>query len=209
MLLLQLLAVFTFLVLPAVALSAKFIPARLSGVRFSETDPSHAWALVAQFAEGTCEQRFGYPSGYFSIDSKRAEQGKRLVMQENQPAGAVTDGCAFSMGAMSFSGFEEGLGVGCMMFFVVAVCAAPFIAVSAADRFFRIVLRSRIDVAVRADGNDALVDFRFFGPGGYAMRNRYARALAPPELPPQFTLVHPEATPTAAGAPSEATGEAA
>ena len=209
MLLLQLFAVVVFLVLPTVALSAKFIPAKLSNVRFSETDPSHAWALVAQFAEGTCEQRFGYPSGYFSIDSKRAEHGKRLVMQENQPAGAVTDGCAFSIGAMSFAGFEEGIGVGCIMFFVVALCAAPFVVVSAADRFFRNVLRSRIDVAVRAHGPDALVDFRFFGPGGYAMRNRYARAFAPPELPPQFILVQPEATTSSEGAPSEANGEAA
>lgn len=208
LLLLQVFAVLVFLVLPAVALSAKFFPARVSDVRFSSTDPTHAWAIVAQFAEGTCEQRFGYPSGYFSIDSKQADDGKRLVMRENQPAGAVTDGCAFSMGAMSFAGFEEGLGVGCMMFFVVAICAAPFIAVSAADRLFRTVLRSRIDVVVRADGEDALVDFRFFGPGGYAMRNRYARAFAPPELPPQFTLVRPH-DPIAAAAPSDAAGEAA
>jgi hypothetical protein len=209
LLLLQLLAVVVFLVLPAVALTAKIVPAKLSAVRFSETDPTHAWALVAQFAEGTCEQRFGYPSGYFSIDSKRTEQGRRLVMQENQPSGAVTDGCAFSMGSMSFAGFDEGFGVGCMMFFVVAICAAPFIAVSAADRFFRNVLRSRIDVAVRAEGPDALVDFRFFGPGGYAMRNRYARAFAPPELPLQFTVVPPEDTATREGAASDPAGEAA
>jgi len=187
--LIDILLILILVVVPIGAVCMQNIPARLADVTFHDTAPDNAWHLVGQYAEGTFEQRFGYPTGYFYIDEKRTKQAERLVMREAQPAGAITDGCALQVGSLGMSGFEEGCGTGCLMFVTVAVIGAPFFIVSLMDRFFRFALRSRVDVQFTRSGPDTLASFAFYGPGGYALRSRYAQAFAKPELPAALTEI--------------------
>jgi hypothetical protein len=192
--LLTILFILVFIVVPVAALGMQTMPMRLAEVRFRDTDTDHAWRLVAQYAQGTFEQRFGYPTGYFFVDRKRSQQPSKIVMKEAQPAGAITDGCAADLGAMSLSGFEGGCTAGCMTAFVVAFIGAPFFLISAFDRFFRFMLRSRVDISLQAAGPDTLVSFAFYGPGGYSLRNRYAQAFAQPVLPVALAPAAPTVT---------------
>lgn len=193
-----------FIVLPVAGLCTQVIPLRLDEVTFRDTDSDHAWFLVAQYAEGTFEQRFGYPTGYFYVDEKRSRAPERILVREAQPAGAVTDGCALQLGALSFSGMEGGCLAGCIMFMAVAFIGAPFFFVSIFDRFFRLLLRSRVDVKLRESGPDAIASLSFYGPGGYSLRRRYAQAFAAPVLPPSLSAV-----PAPAAPPPQPLGEAA
>ncbi len=84
---------------------------------------------------------------------------------------------------MGLSGFEAGCGPGCMMLFVVAFIGAPFLLVSTFDRFFRLILRSRVDVQLTSSGRDTIASFAFHGPGGYSLRHRYAQVFEKPTLP--------------------------
>jgi hypothetical protein len=181
--LLDIILFLVFIALPIGALCMQLIPLRLGDVVFHDTDPAHAWMLVAQYAQGTFEQRFGYPTGYFYVDEKRSQEPARILMREAQPAGAITDGCSLQISSLSLSGFDEGCGPGCMMFFVVAMIGAPFLIVSALDRFFRLVLRSRVDVQLTPSGSDTVASFAFHGPGGYSLRHRYAQVFEKPMLP--------------------------
>ena len=163
------------------------IPLRLGDVTFRDTDPAHAWKIISQYAQGTFEQRFGYPTGYFYVDQKRSRRPERLLMREAQPSGAITDGCSLQISSLSLAGFEGGCGPGCMMFLTVAFIGAPFLLVSALDRFFRLILRSRVDVSLTASGPNTVATFAFHGPGGYFLRRRYAQAFERPELPTALT----------------------
>lgn len=194
--LLDILLVLVFIVVPIAALCMQTIPLRLGEeVRFRDTDPAHAWRLVAQYASGTFEQRFGYPTGYFFLDKKRSQQPSRIVMKELQPAGAVTDGCAAQLGVAGLSGFDGGCTAGCMTILVVAFIGAPFFLVSMFDRFFRFMLRSRVEISLQAAGPDTVASFAFYGPGGYSLRTRYTQAFARPVLPAALV-----ASPTPEGA---------
>ncbi|HET7014241.1 MAG TPA: hypothetical protein VFI65_10035 [Streptosporangiaceae bacterium] len=171
---------------------------RLGEVRFRDTDLSHAWYLVGQYAEGTFEQRFGYPTGYFYLDDKRSAQPTKILMREAQPAGVVTDGCAASLGSASLSGFEGGCATGCMGIFVIGFIGAPFFLISILDRFFRLILRSRVEVHLTQAGPDVTASFSFYGPGGYALRSRYAQVFEKPALPATLGF----GAPAQAGAPA-------
>ena len=103
-------------------------------------------------------------------------------------AGAITDGCSAQLGAASLSGFDGGCLTGCLGIMVIAFIGAPFFLVSACDRFFRLVLRSRVDVSLAASGPDTVASFAFHGPGGYSLRRRYARAFEKPVLPASLGL---------------------
>lgn len=175
--------ILVFIVVPIAAICTQVIPVRLGEVRFRDTDLAHAWYLVAQYAEGTFEQRFGYPTGYFYLDEKRSQEPKRILMREAQPAGVITDGCAGELGAISFSGFEAGCAGGCMTMLVIGTIGAPFFLVSVLDRFFRLVLRSRVDVQLQQAGPDVVAAIAFYGPGGYSLRRRYAQVFEKPALP--------------------------
>ena len=63
----DILLVLVFIILPVAALCMQTIPVRLGDVTFHDTELDYAWTLVAQYAEGTFEQRFGYPTGYFYV----------------------------------------------------------------------------------------------------------------------------------------------
>jgi len=198
--LLDILLILVFIVVPIAALCMQTIPMRLGEeVRFRDTDPAHAWRLVAQYAQGTFEQRFGYPTGYFYVDSKRSQQPSKIVMKEAQPAGAVTDGCAAQLGVAGLSGFDGGCATGCISLFVVAFIGAPFFLISAFDRFFRFTLRSRVEISLQAAGPDTVATFAFYGPGGYSLRTRYAQAFARPVLPATLAA---NPTPETAGPPA-------
>jgi hypothetical protein len=198
---LDILLFLAFVALPVAALCMQTIPMRLTGVTFHDTDLPHAWELVIAYAEGTFEQRFGYPTGYFAVEEKRTQRPTRVLMRELQPAGAVTDGCSMQLGAFSLSGLDEGCGAGCLMFCLVAAIAAPFWGISILDRFFRFMLRSRVDVQLQAAGPDSVASFAFYGPGGYSLRRRYAQVFAKPALPPELSA-EPAAAPIAGpGAP--------
>jgi hypothetical protein len=192
-LVLNVLLFIVFIVVPIGALCVQAIPVRLSGVTFHDTKPDYAWALVAQYAEGTFEQRFGYPTGYFHVDDKRSQQPSKVVLKEYQPSGAITDGCSAQLSALSLSGFEGGCTAGCMTAFVVAFIGAPFFLVSTFDRFFRFMLRSRVEVRLASKGPDTVASFAFYGPGGYSLRRRYAQVFEKPVLPPTLSDVAPAA----------------
>jgi hypothetical protein len=177
-----------FIVVPGAAIGTQIIPLRLNDVTFRDTDLEHAWGLVAQYAHGTFEQRFGYPTGYFYLDDKRSHCPSRILMRECQPAGAITDGCSAQLGAASLSGFDGGCATGCMGILVIGFIGAPFFLVSACDRFFRLVLRSRVDVSLTPSGPDTVASFAFHGPGGYSLRRRYAQAFEKPVLPAALGL---------------------
>jgi hypothetical protein len=181
--LLDILLILFLLIVPIAAVSTQVIPLRIASVTFHETDLAHAWLLIGQYAHGTFEQRFGYPTGYFFADEKRSQQPTRLLIREAQPAGAITDGCSLQISEMSMAGFGEGCGPGCMMFFAVAFLGAPFLLVSFFDRIYRLILRSRVDVRLQATGSDAIASFAFYGPGGYSLRRRYAQVFEQPVLP--------------------------
>ena len=55
------------------------------------------------------------------------------------------------------------------------------------DRFFRFMLRSRVDVQLQTAGRDAVASFAFYGPGGYSLRRRYAQVFEKPALPVALT----------------------
>jgi hypothetical protein len=175
-----------FVALPVVALFTQVIPLRLGDVTFHDTDPTHAWWLVAGYARGTFEQRFGYPSGYFVVDENRSQLPARILVREAQPAGSITDGCSVQISSLSLAGFEEGCGAGCLMFMAVSFIGAPFLFVSTFDRVFRLILRSRIDIRLRASGPDTVASVAFYGPGGYLLRGRYAQVFERPELPAEL-----------------------
>lgn len=177
------LLIFFFLIVPTAAILTQIVPIRLGEVRFRDTDLSHAWGLVHQYAAGTFEQRFGYPTGYFYLDEQRSSQPSRILMREAQPAGVVTDGCVASLGSASLSGFDGGCAAGCMGIFVIGFIGAPFFLISVLDRFFRLVLRSRVDVLLTQAGPDVTASFSFYGPGGYSLRSRYAKVFEKPALP--------------------------
>lgn len=200
--LLDILLFLVFVAVPIAALCMQTMPLRIGDVRFRDTDPAHAWGLVADYAEGTFEQRFGYPTGYFYVDGKRSERPARIVMKEVQPAGAVTDGCAAELSTASLSGFEGGCLSGCMTIFVVGFIGAPFFLVSVFDRFFRFMLRSRVDIRLQASGADTIATFAFYGPGGYSLRSRYAQAFAKPVLPATVAISAAPATAPAAAGPA-------
>jgi hypothetical protein len=185
---LNLLLILVFIVVPIAALCMQTIPLRLGNVTFHDTDLEHAWLIVAQYARGTFEQRFGYPTGYFYIEEKRSRRPDRILMREAQPVGAVTDGCSLQIGQLGLAGFEGGCGAGCLWFFAVAFIGAPFWLVSMFDRFFRFMLRSRVDVQLQAAGPDAVASFAFYGPGGYSLRRRYAQVFEKPALPVALTM---------------------
>ena len=200
----EILLILVFIVVPIGALCMQTIPARLGNVTFRDTDLDHAWVIVAQYAQGTFEQRFGYPTGYFVIEQKRSQRPQRILMREAQPAGAVTDGCSVQMGALSMAGFDGGCAAGCLWLAAVAFIGAPFFLVSAMDRFFRFMLRSRVDVQLEASGSDTVASFAFYGPGGYSLRRRYAQVFEKPVLPVALTMApgapEVERPPAAAGA---------
>src|ERR1700749_728972 len=99
---------------PILAVCTQSIPLRLNNVTFRDTDPEHGFGLIEQYAAGTFEQRFGYPTGYFYIDDKRSQPPPRLLIREAQPTGAVTDGCTASLGSAGLSGFDGGCDAGCL-----------------------------------------------------------------------------------------------
>jgi len=181
------LLILVFIVVPIAALCMQTIPLRLGNVTFHDTDLEHAWLIVAQYAQGTFEQRFGYPTGYFFLEEKRSRRPHRILMREAQPVGAITDGCSLQIGQLGLAGFEGGCGAGCLWFFAVAFIGAPFWLVSMFDRFFRFMLRSRVDVQLQASGPDAVASFAFYGPGGYSLRRRYAQVFEKPVLPVALT----------------------
>jgi hypothetical protein len=184
----NILLILVFIVVPIAALCMQTIPLRIGNVTFHDTDLDHAWLIVAQYAQGTFEQRFGYPTGYFVLEDKRSKQPHRILMREAQPGGAVTDGCSLQIGQLGLAGFEEGCGAGCLWFFAIAFIGAPFWLVSTFDRFFRFMLRSRVDVQLQASGPDAVASFAFYGPGGYSLRRRYAQVFEKPVLPVALTM---------------------
>src|SRR5260370_1569241 len=102
------LLILVFIVVPIAALCMQTIPLRLGNVTFHDTDLEHAWLIVAQYAQGTFEQRFGYPTGYFFLEEKRSRRPHRILMREAQPAGAVTDGCSLQIGQLARAGLEGG-----------------------------------------------------------------------------------------------------
>lgn len=190
-----------FIVIPAAAICTQLIPMRLGEVVFHDTDLKHAWLLIAQYAEGTFEQRFGYPTGYFYVDEKRSQKPARILVREAQPSGAITDGCSMQLSAASLAGFEGGCLAGCIGVFMIGFIGAPFFLVSVCDRFFRLVLRSRVDVRLQSSGPDAVATFAFYGPGGYSLRRRYGQVFEKPALPPALAPAVPVAgEPSSAGA---------
>lgn len=187
------LLVLLFVVVPVGAVCTQVVPAHLGEVRFRDTDLPHSWALVAQYAQGTFEQRFGYPTGYFYVDDKRSQEPVKILMREAQPAGVITDGCSMQLSAMSLSGFDAGCAAGCIGLFMIATIGAPFFIVSALDRFYRLVLRSRVDIELRQAGPDVIASFSFYGPGGYLLRSRYSQVFEKPVLPTSLSAA-PAAT---------------
>ena len=179
----NLLLILVFIVVPIAALCMQTIPLRLGNVVFHDTDLEHAWLIVAQYARGTFEQRFGYPTGYFYIEDKRSQSPHRILMREAQPVGAVTDGCSMQIGQLGLACFDGGCGAGCLWFAAIAFIGAPFWLVSIFDRFFRFMLRSRVDVQLATAGADSVASFAFYGPGGYSLRRRYAQVFEKPMLP--------------------------
>lgn len=177
------LVIFFFVVVPLAGLATRVIPMRLEGVTFRDTAGPVAWQLVHQYAIGTFEQRFGYPTGYFNPDDKQSQQGKRLIMREMQPTGAITDGCSASLGAVGAAGADAGM-IGCLWVMMIFTIGSPFFIVSFLDRFCRVLLRSKIEVTFTQSGADTIASFSFYGPSGYVLKNRYAQAFARPQLPP-------------------------
>jgi hypothetical protein len=203
----DILLILVFIVVPIAALCMQTIPLRIGNVTFHDTDLEHAWLIVAQYARGTFEQRFGYPTGYFFLEEKRSQQPHRILMREAQPVGAVTDGCSLQLGQLGLVGFEEGCGAGCLWFLAVAFIGAPFWLVSIFDRFFRFMLRSRVDVQLQASGPDAVASFAFYGPGGYSLRRRYAQVFERPVLPAAL-MTDPATTAAQRPAPGHSEGPA-
>src|SRR5215472_154926 len=198
------LLILVFIVLPIGAICTQVIPMRLGEVVFHDTDMEHAFDLIVQYAQGTFEQRFGYPTGYFYVDEKRSPEPARILVREAQPAGAITDGCSMELSAMSLSGFEGGCASGCIGAMAIGCIGAPFFLVSAFDRFFRLVLRSRVDIQLQEAGRDTVAQFAFYGLGGYSLRRRYAQVFEKPALP---AALAPSIMPPAGR--RRATGEAA
>lgn len=202
----SILIVIFLIAVPILAVCTQSIPLRLNGITFRDTDADHSFGLIMQYAAGTFEQRFGYPTGYFYIDGKRSQQPTRLLIREAQPSGAVTDGCSAQLGSVSLSGMDGGCGPGCIMFFIVATIGAPFFLVSMFDRFYRLILRSRVDVRLQESGPDTVASFAFYGPSGYSMRRRYAQVFEKPTLPAK--IANPPVAPATPAAPAAAAGGA-
>lgn len=170
------------LVVAIAGFGCRVVARRIEPVTFRDTSPDYAGVLVAQFAEGTFENRFGFPTGFYHLDDKRTSRPERFVYVEAQPQGSITDGCAMNIGAAGSAGLGEGV-AGCVWFVGACIVAAPFVVVSVVDRLYRTLMRSRIQIDVKADGADSTVSLAFYGISGYLLMARYRAAFAPPELP--------------------------
>ncbi len=117
--------IFFFIIVPAAGISTQLIPMRMQDVTFRGTSPAISWEIVGQYAFGTFEQRFGYPTGYFYPDEKLSAKGARLLMKEAQPAGAVTDGCSMQIGSLGAAGLEAGCLGGCLWVWAISLIGLP------------------------------------------------------------------------------------
>lgn len=180
--LLTILLVLTGLVL-GVGIALRIRPAQLGGVEFRETSVEHARFLVSQYAAGTMDGRFGYPSGFFAVNDKKSVDPNVVVLQEAHPSGAVSDGCAASVTAMMPGSFEAGCLGGAFMVAFLGVIASPFYAVSIFDRLCRSLLRSKVVVRLRTTDGNTAATFSFHGISGYLVMPKYRKAFAAPALP--------------------------
>lgn len=172
----------------------RIFPSRIEAIRFQDVSPAYVYGLLGSYSDGTYDGRFGYPSGFFSHNEKKSAPGQRLVFDEAQPSGAVSDGCAAGITA---GGIGAGADIGGFVGFFIAwlgfMVALPFIIVSFLDRVYRKMLRSRVDVRLTKDGTDVVATFAFHGISGYFVKAKYTRAFAPPALP--LTVFGPPAGP--------------
>jgi hypothetical protein len=167
-----------------VGLVLLFVPAKVGDVRLAGVSPDHAYDLIAVFSNGTYDSRFGYPSGFFSLNERKSRPGQHLVYSEMQPSAAASDGCAREAGSLAFAGTGSGP-LGCVMTFIaVSFIAGPFMIASFADRVCRNTLKSQISVSLAADGVDTVASFAFRGVSAYFVKDKFIRAFAEPVLPP-------------------------
>lgn len=177
------LIVYLGILVAAIGLCCRFIPMTVDNVRFRDTDEAYAAHQIGQFAEGTYENRFGFPTGFFHLRDDKSQMPRRMVFQEAQPTGSVTDGCAVGIGSFGALGFDEGCLIGMAWLFVTAIVALPFIIVSAVDRLYRKAMQSKVTIDLRSAGGDSVATMKFYGISGYLTKTRYEKAFRPPALP--------------------------
>ncbi len=185
----------------------RMVPRRLEAVRFEDTTQEHAAMIVLSYAEGTYENRVGYPTGFYVFDEKSSSLPAKVVLKEAQPNGTVTDGCALGTSAIGAVGFEEGCGTGCVTMMIAGIVAAPFYIISGLDRLYRTSLRSKVVVDLRPVDGDTIATVSLHGIGAFLMKERYQNVLHLPELPERLRAPLP--APSTDTPPTEPTAGAA
>lgn len=193
------------LVVVTVGVGMRMFPRKIGDVRFRDTDVTYAAGIALDYAEGTYENRLGYPTGFYVFDENKSQMPQRIVLREAQPMGTVTDGCAYEASSIGAVGFDEGLGTGCITSLIAAAIATPFWIVSTLDRLYRNLLRSKVTFEFRADGADAVATLSLSGVGAYLMKPRYEKVFNPPELPESVRPWLPEPDPDEASGSEEPT----
>ena len=180
------------LIVVVVGLVMRVVPLRIGDIRFRDTDKDHAATIALSYAEGTYENRLGYPTGFYVYDEKSSRMPDRIVLKEAQPMGTVTDGCAVGAASMGAIGFEDGCGAGCVTTIFATIIAMPFVIVSFLDRMYRAALRSKVTFELRSDGADTVATLSLAGAGAYLMKSRYEKVFNLPELPESVRPEVPE-----------------
>ena len=74
---------FLLVVLPFVAaVGSRAVPRVLHNLRLSNTDAAHAADEFLSFAQGTYENEFGYPSGFFAYDDEATSYPEKVLLRE-------------------------------------------------------------------------------------------------------------------------------
>jgi hypothetical protein len=159
----------------------RFLPRRLPPVRLHKVAPSAASRLVSDFIASSYESDFGYPSGYFQIESATATQ---VTAQE-----WITKGSHFTQVLGGFYRAILGLGsaFGCIGMYIM-LCIAAFLTpallyAALTETLLKYLLRSRITADLQRTGDGTEVTFTLRGPNALLVGRRLERAFSQPVLP--------------------------
>jgi hypothetical protein len=153
----------------------------LPPVLMRKVSPEAASRLVTEFIAGSYDDRFGYPSGYFEIQSA---DGHQIVAQEFVARGSHFTDILKGM-FVAVLGVGEIFGcIGGLIALVVAAFLAPvFIYAALAETLLKYLLRSRIVSSLQPSPDGTMVSFTLRGPVALLIGLRLERAFHAPVLP--------------------------
>jgi hypothetical protein len=180
----------------------RLAPRKLPPVLLSKVAPGAAARLVSDFIASSYETDFGYPSGYFQIESATDTE---VVAKE-----WVAKGSHFTqiLGGFYRAILRLGSAFGCLgmyITFCIAAFATPVLLYAAfTETLLKYLLRSRIMAEFERVGDGTRVTFTLRGPSAMLVGRRLERAFHEPALPVRVASLAGIAVAPGAATPAEA-----